>query len=188
MTHWEGRHTEAVASQENPSVRSSNRNNSGNRNRRNTPAISDITFSNRNKSRGGSDHGSALLARQTGFSSEAGCRICHDEFLIATLENRNRLNSFDLNKTHPSNRNKMGGRRQNSKKLANPHTELARLGGLTRRGGLVEAAGGVGRPIGLGEFDSPEARRGGKEFDAYARAFIRVVADIDHTTFLLLFT
>ena len=60
MTRSDARHIEAVASQEDPCARNSNRNNSGNRNRRNSPHFNNLIFSNRNKI-GGSDDATSIV-------------------------------------------------------------------------------------------------------------------------------
>lgn len=42
-----------------------------------------------------------------------------------------------------------------------------------------------GRPVWAGELHAPESRCRGQEFDAYALALVRIVAEIDHPAFLL---
>ncbi len=42
-----------------------------------------------------------------------------------------------------------------------------------------------GHPIGLLQFDAPEMGRRGNEFDAHALALLGVIAEIDHSAFLL---
>jgi hypothetical protein len=51
---------------------------------------------------------------------------------------------------------------------------------------LLERAGLSGGPVLVREFDAPESRRRGEKFDAHAPALVRIVAEIDHSTFLVL--
>jgi hypothetical protein len=50
---------------------------------------------------------------------------------------------------------------------------------------LVNGAGLGGHPIGLLQFDAPEMGSRGDKFDAHALALLGVVAEIDHSAFLL---
>jgi hypothetical protein len=50
---------------------------------------------------------------------------------------------------------------------------------------LVNGAGLSGHPIGLLQFDAPEMGSRGDKFDAHALALLGVVAEIDHSAFLL---
>ena len=50
---------------------------------------------------------------------------------------------------------------------------------------LVNGAGLSGHPIGLLQFDAPEMRSRGDKFDAHALALLGVIAEIDHSAFLL---
>jgi hypothetical protein len=50
---------------------------------------------------------------------------------------------------------------------------------------LVNRAGLSGHPIGLLQFDAPEMGSRGDKFDAHALALLGVVAEIDHSAFLL---
>ncbi len=136
MTHHEARYIEAGALWGSPSfqplvlsVQNSTRNTLGSRNHHNSPDVNDIIFSNRNKMRGVDGQKSALSASRTflrdeefpktlpglsfsGASSDIQpltSNLC--SFLIATLPNRNRLNSPAVNKTCPSNRNNRKGSR-----------------------------------------------------------------------------
>src|SRR5580698_9274993 len=43
-------------------------------------------------------------------------------------------------------------------------------------------------PVLLGEFNTPEMWAGRKELNAYARALLRGITEIDHTRFLFLFS
>ncbi len=104
----------------------SNRNKLGNRNRRNSPDISDLNFSNRNKIRGVAKAKSEEFTNlsepalaglssiqplvlpcppKPAFPGEGGSF----QNLIATQISRNRPNSADISETYPSNRNKIGG-------------------------------------------------------------------------------
>ena len=50
---------------------------------------------------------------------------------------------------------------------------------------LVNRAGLSGHPIGLLQFDAPEMGSRGDKFDAHALALLGIVAEIDHSAFLL---
>lgn len=50
---------------------------------------------------------------------------------------------------------------------------------------LLKRAGLSGHPIGLLQFDAPEMGSRGDKFDAHALALLGIVAEIDHSAFLL---